>query len=491
MKSYLFVTVLLLVSKLSFSQFIDIEPPHRLGGEVNTIYEENFPIFSRETSTLYFSRSFDSSSIGGYMDQDIWQSERIEDKNYNKGSELHTLNNKFNNCVVGFNTDESRVYLLGAYHGKKDLKKGIAYAERKGNGWGPPHDLKVPDLDIEGNFYGFHINRESNTIIISYEGKDSKGNEDLYYSQFIDEKWTTPASLGSNVNSSGYEISPFLSDNDDTLYFASNGFGGFGDADIFYSLRTGESWDSWSEPVNLGEVINSPKFDAYFTIFDHFFYWSSNRDAEMSDIYYSTFIPTPPLFASAIGTDVTVFEGSDGKIDLTPKGGVPPYSFKWSNGSEIEDPQGLLKGEYTVMVTDAADQNVEVIVPINQPDQIIEIVEVKKEPIETIIYFDLNSSFHNGENQSTLIEFIGEFTSKEGVKLSVVSHCDRRDTKSYNIWLSKKRMERTVDYLVANGFNRDLITGDYKGEDDPDVICDTCTEDQFTKNRRTVVMVVD
>ena len=65
---------------------------------------------------------------------------------------------------------------------------------------------------------------------------------------------------------------PFLSDNDDTLYFSSNGFGGFGDADIFYSLRNGNSWDSWSEPVNLGSVINSPKFDAYFTIFDHFFY---------------------------------------------------------------------------------------------------------------------------------------------------------------------------------------------------------------------------
>lgn len=490
MKSCLLV-LFVVICNLSFAQFTDIETPHRIGGEVNTIYEENFPIFSRETSTLYFSRSFDSSSIGGYNDQDIWQSERLEDKDYSKGGELHALNNKFNNCIVGFNADESRVYLLGAYHGKKDLKKGIAYADRKGNGWSAPHDLKIPDLDIEGSFYGFHINRESNTIIISFDGPDSKGKEDLYFSQLIDDKWTSPASLGSNVNSSGYEISPFLSDNDDTLYFASNGFGGFGDADIFYSVRTGESWDSWSEPVNLGEVINTPKFDAYFTIFDHFFYWSSNRDSEMSDIYYSSFLPTPPLFASAEGTDVTVFEGEDGKIDLTPKGGVPPYSYKWSNGSEIEDPQGLVKGEYIVIVTDAANQTVEVEVPINQPDEIIEIVEVKKEPIETIIYFDLNSSFHNSKNTSTLKEFVGDVSDKKGVRLSVVSHCDRRDTKSYNIWLSKKRMERTINYLVSNGFDRSLITGGYKGEDEPDVICDSCTEDQFTKNRRTVIQVID
>ena len=488
MKKYLFVLFGISFSSISYSQFTDIEIPHRLGGEVNTAYEENFPIFSKETSTLYFSRSFDSSSIGGYTDQDIWQSEKIEDKNYSKGGELHALNNKFNNCIVGFNSDESRVYLLGAYHGKKDLKKGIAYADRKGNGWGSPHDLKIPDLDIDGNFYGFHINREENTIIISYEGPESKGKEDLYFSQLIDDKWTAPVSMGPNINSSGFEISPFLSDNDDTLYFASNGFGGYGDADIFYALRNGEGWDSWSAPVNLGEVINSPKFDAYFTIFDHFFYWSSNRDAQMSDIYYSSFKPIPPLYASAVGTDVTVYQGSDGKIDLTPSGGVPPYAYKWSNGSEIEDPQDLVKGIYTVVVTDAVNQVVEVEVPINEPEEIIPVVEIPT--IETIIYFDLNSSFHNAENTSTLNDFIAEFDSKEGIKLEVVSHCDRRDTRSYNIWLSKKRMNRTIDYLVSKGFNRDLITGDYKGEDEPDIICEKCTEDQFTKNRRTVIKVL-
>ena len=418
MKKYLFVLFGISISSISFSQFTDIEIPHRLGGEVNTAYEENFPIFSKETSTLYFSRSFDSSSIGGYTDQDIWQVKKIEDKNYSKGGELHALNNKFNNCIVGFNSDESRVYLLGAYHGKR-FKKGIAYADRKRNGWGSPHDLKIPDLDIDGNFYGFHINREENTIIISYEGPESKGKEDLYFSQLIDDKWTAPVSMGSNINSSGFEISPFLSDNDDTLYFASNGFGGYGDADIFYALRNGEGWDSWSNPVNLGEVINSPKFDAYFTIFDHFFYWSSNRDAQMSDIYYSSFKPIPPLYASAVGTDVTVYQGSDGKIDLTPSGGVPPYTYKWSNGSEIEDPQDLVKGIYTVVVTDAVNQVVEVEVPINEPEEIIPVVEIPT--IETIIYFDLNSSFHNAENTSTLNDFIAEFDSKEGIKLQVVS----------------------------------------------------------------------
>ena len=61
----------------------------------------------------------------------------------------------------------------------KDLK-GIAYADRKGNGWGSPHDLKIPDLDIDGIFMVF-ISIEKRIIIISYEGPESKGKEDLYF----------------------------------------------------------------------------------------------------------------------------------------------------------------------------------------------------------------------------------------------------------------------------------------------------------------------
>jgi outer membrane protein OmpA-like peptidoglycan-associated protein len=300
-------------------------------------------------------------------------------------------------------------------------------------------------------------------------------------------------SMGPNVNSNGFEISPFLSENNDTLYYASNGFGGEGDSDIFYSLRTGESWSDWSEPINIGPMINSAKFDAYFTISDHFFYWSSNRDDMRSDIYYSTFLPPPPLFASAVGSDVTVYQGSDGKIDLTPSGGVPPYSYLWSNGSTDEDPEELIKGIYTVVVTDDVDQEVEVEVPINEPDPIPEIrtIETVKIVEEAIIYFDLNSSIHNSENAGTLKDFVGKFSSKSDVKLSVESHCDRRDSDSYNIWLSKKRMNRTIDYLVSNGFNRDLITGSYKGERQPDVVCKKCTEEQFTKNRRTIIKVIE
>jgi outer membrane protein OmpA-like peptidoglycan-associated protein len=473
-----------------FSQFYNIEDPKRLGGNVNTSAEENFPIFLKSDGSLYFTRTFDEDSKYGMYDQNIWKSEKEGELTYQKGENVKKINNKFNNCIVGFSSDESKIYLLNSYGGKKDLKKGICYSTKSGDSWSKPKEIEIPGLDIEGNFYSFHINKEENAIIISYLGPNSEGEEDIYLSLLEGGNWSTPKSMGNSINSAGYEISPFLSPNSDTLFFASNGFGGEGDADIFYSVKQNNNWFEWSEPINIGPKINSPKFDAYFTMSDRFFYWSSNREAERSDIYYSTFLPPPPpLLASAEGTDVTIYQGSDGKIDLTPKGGVAPYTYLWSNGSVDEDPQNLPKGSYDVIVTDAIGQIVKLTVPINEPAPIAEKIKPEILLPQAVIYFDLNSSYLNKENYRDLDEFILKMKDLKNTKLTIISHCDRRESDAYNIWLSKRRMERTTNYLVQKGIERSRISGDFRGEREPDVKCDNCSEDQFTKNRRTTIQV--
>ncbi|RYF53137.1 MAG: flagellar motor protein MotB, partial [Cytophagaceae bacterium] len=49
-------------------------------------------------------------------------------------------------------------------------------------------------------------------------------------------------------------------------YFTSAGRPEYGNGDIFVSRRLDDSWTSWSEPENLGPVINTPEWDGYFTI---------------------------------------------------------------------------------------------------------------------------------------------------------------------------------------------------------------------------------
>ncbi len=64
-----------------------------------------------------------------------------------------------------------------------------------------------------------------------------------------------------------------------TLFFNSNGHGGYGDHDIFMSQRLDDSWTNWSEPVNVGEPINSPGYDFDFRLSPDrmYAYWASEN----------------------------------------------------------------------------------------------------------------------------------------------------------------------------------------------------------------------
>ncbi|MCB9190683.1 MAG: tandem-95 repeat protein [Flavobacteriales bacterium] len=58
------------------------------------------------------------------------------------------------------------------------------------------------------------------------------------------------------------------------------------------------------------------------------------------------------LGASSVDTDATCFGGSDGMIDLTPTGGLPPYLYAWDHGPTSQDVSGLSAGSYTVTFVD-------------------------------------------------------------------------------------------------------------------------------------------
>ena len=430
--------------------------PERLGGTINVEEsEESIPVFSEDSATLYFVRTFDENNKGGLYDQDVWYATRDDNGNFSESKNLKGINNKLNNAIVGLGGKSGSMYLLNAYEGNKDTIKGIASSERNGSGWSKPEKVNIPSLVIPGNFYGFHVDHREKVIIISYDGPGSKGEEDLYFSVNEGGSWTRPKHMGNAINSSGFEISPFLSKSGDTLFFSSNGFGGQGDADIFYSVKQG-AWDQWSAPVNLGSEINSPKFDAYFIFANNEVYWSSNRDGQRSDIYRAEILPPPPLFASAVGIDCSAYQTPDGSIDCTPKGGIPPYSFKWSNGSEEEDPDGLLAGVYFVQVKDAIGQIADLEVPINEPPLEVAEVEVKNyDNLDLTYFFTYNKNKVNAskrEMKKFLKDILGQLEDgRSKITVKVNSSASQVPTKSFssNEELAKTRAENIKYDLVS------------------------------------------
>ncbi|MFN5910484.1 MAG: SprB repeat-containing protein [Bacteroidota bacterium] len=394
------------------AQFWDITQPKRLMGTVNSAAEESMPVFSKDSSILYFTRTFDASNTAGENDQDIWYSTRQSDGSYTECELVEGVNNKYNNAVLGISSDGKAIYLLNSYEGKKDMIKGVSRSLKKGNDWEKPTEILIPGLDIEGDYYGFHVTEDEKVIIISYKGPGSVGEEDLYVSTKNGAEWTQPLHMGSVLNTKGFEISPFLSKGKDTLFFSSNGHGGQGDADIFYSVKQG-SWTTWSKPVNLGSKINSPKFDAYFIWSGNHLYWSSNRESEKSDIFHAMTLTPPPVTIACKGINVSVFGGSDGRVDATPDKGVPPYTFSWSSSQQTEDISGLKIGTYTVTVTDAIGQTATCSSTITEP--------APPQDITLKHFFDYNAD---------------KLTTKEGKLLDFVSEVE--------LMLSKGRSGVTI-----------------------------------------------
>ena len=275
----------LVVSISSQCQVLEFTSAVKLPATINSDAEEGMPLLSPDGKRLLFARAlYDGNKGGVYAGQDVWISD-YGTNGWKKASNDLTVNNKNNNSVVGIGKDGKTFYFVNASPFQK--MEGIyAFSGLNPSRSDRPWLITIPGIE-NYDFIGFYVSPDVDVIFLSMKAPDSHGNEDLYYSvKEADGLWTKPRSLGATINTFGFEMSPFLSADKKRLYFSSNGHGGLGDADIFYSERIYDSWETWSVPVNLGSGVNSNKFDAYFSIYgDTLGFFASNREGRYADLY--------------------------------------------------------------------------------------------------------------------------------------------------------------------------------------------------------------
>lgn len=402
--------------------------PHKLGPEINSDAYEALLVFSKDSSELFFVREGHPENIGGVEDQDIWSAKHTGHLQWDAPIDFKTFNNKDYNAVVGISMDGQTIYLYNAYVKKKNqLDRGIAISHKKGSHWSTPEKLEIKNFHLEGEHFGFFVNMQETQILISCECKGTKGQEDLYVShKESDGSWGEPVHLGDVINSKGYEISPYLSEDTYSLFFSTDGLGGEGDADIFVSYRLDDTWTNWSAPVNLGNKVNSPAFDAYFIMSRDDAYFASTRGGN-SDIYH------------LVAQDPPVVEVPEVK-DTTPV--------------------------------------------ITQP----EIPETPKFE-EYKIYFATNSSYMEKDAIKVVDEAIAMMKANPNVKIEISAHADIRADDKYNEWLTERRAKRVKDYAALKGVDPNRITCYWHGKKDPVTKCTTCSEDEYKLSRRTIIRV--
>jgi outer membrane protein OmpA-like peptidoglycan-associated protein len=298
--------------------------PAKLNGGVNSEHPEIGAIVSPDGKTLFFSRYQDPNNIGGANDEeDIWYAEW--DALNNKWGEAKNmgapLNNKYPNFINSISPDGNTLLLGNTYLPNGKMGPGFSISNKTETGWSFPTEIKITGINKQSKWAGCDFSNNQKVLLLAYEQrKNTFGDRDIYVS-FIksDNTWSKPINLGNVINTKGTESSPFLADDDSTLYFTSDGLPGYGGNDIYVSHRLDETWQNWSTPENLGPKVNTDSHQSFFSISNRNIYYSSECESSSLDIF-SINLPEIPNGLNPTIEQPIALENNGDQIDSESSG---------------------------------------------------------------------------------------------------------------------------------------------------------------------------
>lgn len=148
--------------------------------------------------------------------------------------------------------------------------------DRVGEGWGEPYLLPAP-ISTEGSEFFPSVTRDG-TLYFSRSDPGSRVNY-LYRSRLVDGEYTEPELLPEQVNGGTNRYNAFVAPDESYMIVPMEGHPeGIGGTDYFIVFRSED--DVWSEPINLGEAINTEggqEFSPYVSPDGRYFFFMASR----------------------------------------------------------------------------------------------------------------------------------------------------------------------------------------------------------------------
>ena len=482
-----------------------------LGPNVNSSVVDTHPVISPDGRTLYFARQNHPGNIGGKSDpQDVWYStlQSASAKAWgpakNLGGPINTAG--FPNGLASVSASGQRLLLLGHYTSEGLEPKGPSMSERGPGGWSRPADVDIEDFyNNDDEHADYFLSTSGKALFLAVERTDGLGSQDLYVSfpkpaapgQPV--TWTRPRNLGPNVNTKKADFAPFLAADEKTLYFASEGRGGYGKSDIFYSKRLDDTWTNWSPPRNLGSAVNSPDFDAYYTMSaagdDAYLVSTRNGINNSKDIFR---IALSPAFKPEA---VTLVRGQ--VLDAVTKKPIKAI-IHYENlltGEEIgtteTDPTD---GSYTIVLPSgvqygyraeaakylAENASLDVTARDKYSEQTQDLVLVPFEVGQKVklnnIFFQQSKYALRPNSYPELMRLIRIMREYPLVEIKLGGHTDNQGDPALNLKLSLDRVNEVRKYLISKGITPSRITTEGYGGAQP--VASNDQEETRARNRR-------
>lgn len=528
----------LFLANVCFSQTYNYFVLEKLPASINSGYDEITPVPSRDGRTLYFTRvgfpeynrtllidSVDMAiklapekypatlaevyrQIAGKsipnpersaFNQDIWIA---EGDSFDFSSVAHPgypLNNALPNSMVTITPDPNAFYVINQFERNGNMDRGFSLIRRTPDsiGWSFPKPVEIADYYTITSDVSLTMSFDGKILILSAIRADSR-DMDLYVCfKQGENKWGPPQHLGNIINSSQRETTPFLSEDNETLFFSSARVGGAGGNDLYTSRRLDDTWKNWSSPALLFEPMNS-KFDEsqpYFNMTSGFLYFISKREGN-SDIYRVRIAPPQETELEVIGRVLNskTRELIQGARIYYGASGDPHNVLLADDGTfRLKIPKGV-KFDLIPEKGGFAGQTEEVLYRRDYYYFREQYVELFLDPLAVNAKIELRPIFFQQSKAIILEESYGELErlanlllESPTLQIRVEGHTDNIGKAEDLFRLSEERADAIRSFLIQKGCAASRITILGQGPKFP--INDNNSEELRSKNRRVEIVV--
>ena len=233
-----------------------------LSSAINTPEGEEYgPTLTIDDNTLYFVGLNRSETN---ITEDIFMSRRdVKTGKWGAAQIVPALSSPYRNEAPTSISGDGRTMLLF-------VEGRMCFSQKGPYGWSEPQPL--PRYLQLGNWQADAQIVADGSVLLFAANYPVENEEKASLNIFVSERdeqgrWGQPYSIGSTINTTGMERSPFMHPDMKTLYFSSDRPGTVGDLDVWVTRRLSDTcWNCWSEPENLGDSINTPGRDCWYKI---------------------------------------------------------------------------------------------------------------------------------------------------------------------------------------------------------------------------------
>lgn len=408
------------------------------------------------------------------------------------------INGSYHEGPAVFNENEDRVFFTRSNYYKRKLKSDqndvnnlkIFTADLIDGKW---ENLRELPFNSDNYSIGHPaLSADEQTLFFVSDMPGGYGGTDIYKTTFDGESWSSPENLGPAVNTSQNEMFPYMH-KDGTFFFSSNGHRSIGGLDVFVTSQVN---GRWLTPENLNYPLNSNKDDFGYVLSDNnrTGYVSSNRTNTDISYEFTKHDPTLRLKVFVVskktgrpfpGVTVSIRNFTNNKSEAATTGSNGNAAFDLDMESDykivgVKDGY-FTKSEKLTTTGQKISRTYEVYLELDE-------LVIDKPIVLENIYYDLDKWFIREDAKPSLDKLVKIMQDNPNIVVELSSHTDARASDHYNLVLSDKRANAAIEYIIAQGIERERITAKGYGESRILNRCTNfveCTEEEHQLNRRT------